>query len=46
MTKMSEVDSRQDNNITETDTHLLICLAAQLALEVRSSNVLHDVIID
>ena len=46
MTKMSEVDSRQDNNITETDAHLLICLAAQLALEVPSSNVLHDVTID
>lgn len=46
MTKMSEVDSRQDNNITETDAHLLICLAAQLALEVSSSNALHDVTID
>ena len=44
MTKMSEVDSRQDNNIT--GAHLLICLAAQLALEVRSSNVVHDVTID
>ena len=34
MTKMSEVGSRQDDQVTETDAHLLICLAAQLALEV------------
>ncbi|XP_020622771.1 testis-expressed protein 11-like [Orbicella faveolata] len=34
MTKMSEVGSRQDKNITETDAHGLMCLAAQLALEV------------
>ncbi|XP_073245808.1 testis-expressed protein 11-like [Porites lutea] len=39
MTKMSEVDSRQDNNITETDAHLLICLAAQLALEQKNHQV-------
>ena len=36
MTKMSELGSRQDNNVPETDVHSLICLAAQLALEVRS----------
>lgn len=36
MTKVSEVGSRQQvNNVTETDAHLLICLAAQLALEVH-----------
>jgi len=34
MTKMSEVGSRQDKNVTETDAHGLMCLAAQLALEV------------
>ena len=34
MTKMSEVGSRQDKNVTETDAHGLICLAAQMALEV------------
>ena len=34
MTMMSEVGSRPDNKVTETDAHLLICLAAQLALEV------------
>ena len=35
MTKMSEVGSKQEHNVTETDAHLLICLAAQLALEVH-----------
>ena len=38
MTKMSEVGSRQDKNVTETDAHGLICLAAQLALEVSAYN--------
>lgn len=35
MAKMSDVGSRQDKNVTETDAHGLMCLAAQLALEVR-----------
>ncbi|KAK2550256.1 Testis-expressed protein 11 [Acropora cervicornis] len=30
---MSEVGSKPQNKVTETDAHLLICLAAQLALE-------------
>ncbi|KAJ7388740.1 Testis-expressed protein 11 [Desmophyllum pertusum] len=39
MTKMSEVGSRQYKNVTETDAHGLICLAAQLALEQKNHKV-------
>ena len=35
MTKISEVGSNQDNDVAETNAHGLICLAAQLALEVN-----------
>ncbi|XP_074625835.1 testis-expressed protein 11-like [Acropora palmata] len=39
LTKMSEVVSKPQNKVTETDAHLLICLAAQLALEQKNDKV-------
>ncbi|XP_015759956.1 PREDICTED: testis-expressed sequence 11 protein-like [Acropora digitifera] len=39
ITKMSEVGSKPQSKVTETDAHLLICLAAQLALEQKNDKV-------
>ncbi|XP_068696858.1 testis-expressed protein 11-like [Montipora foliosa] len=39
ITKMSEVGSKPENKVMESDAHLLICLAAQLALEKKNDKV-------